>query len=298
MPPELVRLTAWDLLWAELRRSPRRSLAGLAVALVATIAVFGTTWTLAGMKAVLASDMQRMGADIVLAPRGYQDAVGRLLTAGTAPAIPTTIPVAEWRSHLTPEWVYGIVGFQGWSLERGGAGKLSGPSASIVLVRLDQYASPMITRQMLVTALPDAEVVVAEQSTRQVTRHLQLLVRLLGTGAGVGLLGAVLMSGLLASITVAERRAELGMLRTMGATQWFLMSLVLAESGVPALAGGVVGALATAAAFVFRDGTGQLRRLTLYGIGSVVGVCAAVVVTALLPALRAAWMDPLEATRR
>ncbi|HEY3364854.1 MAG TPA: ABC transporter permease [Symbiobacteriaceae bacterium] len=298
MPPEAKPLTAWSLLKAGLRRSPRRTAVGFAVALVAAGALLGATWLLRSMDESLAFALQRLGADMILAPRGSRVVVEQLLNTGTTTPLPATINVAEWKQRLRTAKVDGIRSVQGWSLQQGGAGKFAPATASVVLVRLESYVSPLIATLEVGQAIPEAELVVAEEAARQVTRNLQLLVRLMTMGAGVALFASILMTGLLTSVRVAERRAELGMLRAVGATRSFLLGLVLAETGIPALAGGLVGMAVTAGWLMAGPGVGSVAKLLLFGLGSALAVTAVAVVSALPPAVRTAWMDPLEAVRR
>lgn len=298
MPPDAKRMTGGILLLAGLRRSLRRTLATFVVALVAGSALLGSAWMLRAMDESLKFDLQRLGADLILAPEGARPVVEQLLNAGATTPLPATINVADWKKRLRNAEVFGVKSIQGWSLEQGGAGRFSPVTASVVLVRLESYVSPLLASLEVAKAIPEAEMVVAEEATRRVTYHLQLLLRVLTVAAGVALVAAVLMTGLLTSVRVAERQAELGMLRAVGATRAFLLGLVLAETGLPALAGSLTGVLVTGGVLVASRNVTHLARLAAWGAAALLAVAAVAVLAALLPALRAAAMDPLDAARR
>lgn len=293
------RQTTWSLLLTGLRRSPWQTAAALLVALVAAGAVFGSALLFTGMDRVLKAGMDRLGADLILTPPGAAAVARQLLTDGQAEPLAPTIPVATWQERLTAGQVVGVVEVRGWDLTHGGAGSPTAAEASLLMIRLERWASPLVAVQEVSAAIPEAEVVVAEQATRQVTQHLQPMVRYGGIGAAVTLLAAVLLTGLLTGIRVGERRPELGMMRAMGATRAFLLRLTLAEAGVPALLGALGGVLVTGAVLA---GTGvpairllEPGEVLLFGFGSVVLVLVTTLLAALGPALRAARLDPLSA---
>lgn len=292
------------LIRAGLRRQPLRNLAAAVVALVAAGALFATLLLMTGMGRALQSDLDRLGADLVVVPKGQAEAVRPLLAGGKAQPIPETVSVDEWKKLLKQGRVVGIKRVQGWSLARGGAGAPAGATASILLITLERWASPLIAVQEVTAAIPGAEVVVAEQATRQVTRNTQPIVRLLTVASSVALLGAVLMAGLLASIRLAERRGQLGMMRAMGASRAFLVGLSLCETAILTLAGAVPGVALALPAMVPVSFARELiytvpmREMLLLAGGAAGLTLVVTVIAALGPALRAASLDPLDAIRR
>jgi hypothetical protein len=273
------------------------------VALVAAGALCSSAALTRGMGRLLEHDLQQLGADLVLAPKGYGDAARELLRTGAAAPVPAAVPVGEWKQKLKAAKVVGVDKVEGWVLAEGGKGSpATGPQASFVLVHLLKWASPMIALQEVSAAIPEAEVVVAEEATRQVTRNLAPVVKYMGLGAAVALLGAVLMTGLLASIRVGERRGELGMMRAMGASRSFLVRLTLAETGVTAAGGGLLGvALALVLLLAVPESiTHRITGMELagYAAGAAALTCLVAEAAALGPALRAGRMDPLDAARR
>jgi putative ABC transport system permease protein len=303
--PEHDRLTLKHLVGAGLRRSPWRSATGLLAALVAGGALFATLLLLLGMERLVASDLRQLGADLVLVPKGQAAVVRGMLTTGqAAEPLPAAVDVAAWKRQLKEGKVVGIKQVEGWSLAQGGAGEPATGKASVVFVHLERWASPLIAVQEVMAAVPEADVVPAEQATRQVARNLQPMVRLLGIAAVIALTGTVLLSGLLASTRVQERRHELGMLRAIGATRSFLVGLTLGETGLPALAGALGGlllGLGVAALPGFaREAAGTLGggEITLLAAATLAGTLLITVVAALGPALRAGRMDLLDAIRK
>lgn len=304
MPRELGRISLWRLTLAGLRRSRLRSAAGLLVALIAAGAFFGAALLLVGAGRTLASGLQQLGADLLVMPPERAEAARSLLNGEEAGPLPVDVSVAEWRKLLKDGKVVGIKGVRGISLGVRGQGTPTDSTASIVAIQLESWASPLVAVQEVERAIPNVEIVVAEQATRNVTRNLEPIVRLMTGAAAVALLGAVLMAGLMTSIRVGERRSELGMLRAVGATRLSLIALTLGETTIPALAGAVAGIMlsgfglaisGTARSLVLRLTFGEIA---LFAGGALLATLAVMALSGLLPALRAAHMDPLDAVRQ
>lgn len=293
-----------DLIWAGLRRSPWQSAAGLLAGLLAALALVGGLSLFQGMARMLDRGLEHLGADMVLALPEHRRLVEQWLATGATDPIPATIDVGRWEQGIAEAQIYGLVGVEAVDLSAGGAGVPAGARASLLVLRLEFWESAMMARAALLETLPEAESIVGEQATRHVLTDLQPLVRHLGRAAAVAALGAALVAGLLASIRVGQRRAELGMLRAMGATRGYLVALTLGETAVLALAGSVAGGLLSAGALWLIPTTGEaLRHLGLMPLLALVGLASAAVTAAsvaasLPPALQSAWLDPLEAVRR
>ncbi|HWI65976.1 MAG TPA: FtsX-like permease family protein [Symbiobacteriaceae bacterium] len=304
MPPELGRISLWRLTLAGLRRSRLRSAAGLLVALIAAGAFFGAATLLIGAGRTLSAGLQQLGADLLVVPQGRGEEARRLLNGEEAGPLPLDVPVAEWKKLLKTGKVVGVKGLQGIALAARGRGEPTGETASLIAIQLESWASPLVAVQEVERAIPGAQVVVAEQATRNVTRNLQPIVRLMTGAAAVALLGAVLMAGLMTSIRVSERRSELGMLRAVGATRLSLIALTLGETTIPALAGAVAGIVLSGLGLAISGSARSLvLRLTygeiaLFAGGALLATLAVMALAGLLPALRAAHMDPLDAVRQ
>lgn len=304
MPPELGRISLFRLMMAGLRRSRLQSAAGLVVALLASAAFFGAALLLTGGGRMLDAGLAQLGADLVVAPKGRAEAARLLLSGDEVGPLPLDIPVAEWRKLLKTGKVIGVISSQGIAVAERGRGEPAGEKASFLLIKLEKWASPLMATIEVEAAIAGAEVVVAEQATRNIARSLQPMVRLMAGAAGIALVGAVIMAGLMTSIRVGERRGELGMLRAVGAPRRFLVFLTLGETTIPALAGAVAGILlgggglalsGSARAMMLRLTPGEI---VLFAGGALLATLAVMALASLLPALRAAHMDPLDAVRR
>ena len=118
----------------------------------------------------------------------------------------------------------------------------------------------------------------------------------LGLGAVALLVGAVGVANIMI-ISVLERRSEIGLRRALGATRNHIRAQFLAEAILLALAGGVAGVLAGAAAtavYAHTKGWATVIPLVAWagGLGATIVIGAA---AGLLPALRAARMSPTQA---
>jgi len=101
------------------------------------------------------------------------------------------------------------------------------------------------------------------------------------------------------SFMVVRRRNEIGVRMAMGATRKDILALVLREAGTLLAAGLGIGV-------VLAIGAASLARSLLYGLGpsdpvtiilASVGLAAVAVAASLLPAHRAATLDPVTALR-
>lgn len=107
-----------------------------------------------------------------------------------------------------------------------------------------------------------------------------------------------MITGLLNAIRVAERCTELGMLRAIGATRLALLGLILGEVVLLGMGGGVVGVGVAWAGLALAVPDLTSAELLWPGLGALGLTLAAISIAGLVPALKAAAMDPLEAARR
>lgn len=115
---------------------------------------------------------------------------------------------------------------------------------------------------------------------------------------GALLLSAVGLYGVLSQL-VAQRTAEFGLRRAVGAQTWHLLAMVARQGGVPVLIG-VAGGIASSFAFA-RILTGLLYGIrptdpALLALASAI-LCAVAGVAMLIPAWRASRVDPMTALR-
>jgi putative ABC transport system permease protein len=175
--------------------------------------------------------------------------------------------------------------------------------ATTIYVRSQTSQVAAVQSVLAATANPEAsnEVNVSQPSaalTARAQAKSALNGLFLGLGAVSLLVGAVGVGNIML-ISVLERRSEIGLRRSLGATKGHIRTQFLAEAILLALLGGAVGvaagALATAIYASAKDWTTVIPTLAWAG-----GLAAAIVIGAgagLLPAIRAARLSPTEALR-
>ena len=179
---------------------------------------------------------------------------------------------------------------------------------SAVLVKLTPKVDPTLVAMVIdndltgVSAVKGAELFrsVRSQLTGMVVGFVVVLAILWGI--------SVLVTGLVFSVAVNQRRREIAVLRALGATRFFVLRSLLAEVLLLALLGGLAGSsLAGACLYLFRDLLVDLLRisflvpplpdflaLTVFGLA--LGLVS-VIMAALFPANKASRQDPAQAMR-
>ena len=175
--------------------------------------------------------------------------------------------------------------------------------ATTVYVRSETSQTAAVQSVLAATANPEApnEVNVSQPSaalTARAEAQSALNGLFLGLGAVSLLVGAVGVGNIML-IGVLERRSEIGLRRSLGATKGQIRTQFLAEAILLALIGGAVGVtsgvLATAVYAATKGWTTTIPTLAWAG-----GLAAAVAIggiAGLLPAIRAARLSPTEALR-
>jgi ABC-type lipoprotein release transport system permease subunit len=181
-------------------------------------------------------------------------------------------------------------------------------SISAILVNVRPGADPRLVAWRIkqdlagVSAIPSLDLF--QTFRRQMTGVLRGVVALLGI---TWALAAGLMA-LVFSMAANERRREIGVLRALGSPRGFVLRSLLAEAGILALGGGVVGlALSVLAIFLFRNllvlSLGipfllpSLPSLLLMIVGGLGLALATVTFAALIPAYRISHQEPALAMR-
>ena len=144
-----------------------------------------------------------------------------------------------------------------------------------------------------------------------VSKDIQGLPNLLNMITAVVVLAAFPLIALIAAMVAHERQREIGLLKSMGAKRNIVFFLVIAESLILAVIGGIAGVGVSLFAFFLMNAQGVLnsalqvsfRMPPLIEIGSMAGLALLVVITigsisSLWPAYQSSMMNPYEAIRR
>ncbi len=193
----------------------------------------------------------------------------------------------------------------------GGAffGGVSAETATSFVVNLKPGYDGGRTALEMTLAVPGIYPVRAPRLLRTLAGQRGGLIQILFLALGIIWIVAVALTGFIFSIIVDGRRREMGLLRAAGATRNFIFRLVLAESSVPALAGGFAGIFTGGvflvlfrswliAALEIRVLFPSLSALVLFMAGSLFISLVLVLPALLYPALRASRMDPAAAMRQ
>ncbi len=178
-----------------------------------------------------------------------------------------------------------------------------------VLVGLRPGASPQDLAQEIRPYLPDLKVVEASSLARNVGVETSGVATFGLVMTGVLAIAVIVLIASVFSMTVNERRRQLGLLRSLGATRRFIFSSILEEVGIVALIGGVIG-LGMGQLVVF---FGELYLKALYNVAILPTSAGALLPTIIeslalgvgigglasaYPAFVAGLMDPYDAIRR
>lgn len=156
---------------------------------------------------------------------------------------------------------------------------------------LPRTVSPAASNEVNVSRPSDAL-----EARARVDENLQNL--LLGLGGVALLVGGVGIANVMI-ISVLERRGEIGLRRSLGATRRHIAAQFVLESASLATLGGVLGSsLGAAVTYAYARRQGWLIEIPIAALGA--GIAAALTLGAfagMYPALRAARLDPAEAVR-
>jgi putative ABC transport system permease protein len=171
----------------------------------------------------------------------------------------------------------------------------------------ENYAIDKIAKRIM-AAVPGTYAFASLELTRAIHRQTKGLFRMLFLGLTVVWVLAVVLSGLVFSLMVNERRREIGLLRAIGADRNFIFKLFLTESSALGLGGGLIGVVfAVVFVYLFRVYLMLSAEVPLLipPLPSLLGFMLACLVIALVlalpallyPAVRASRIDPAVAMR-
>jgi putative ABC transport system permease protein len=124
---------------------------------------------------------------------------------------------------------------------------------SAVLVKVKSGIDPNEVAIRIFRSVPGVVPIESSNLFQSSRKQLASLLRTVVIMLGLVWALSVMLIGLVFSMAANERRRELGVLRAIGATRRFIAESLLAEAGILAACGGMVGiALAVMAVYLFR----------------------------------------------
>jgi putative ABC transport system permease protein len=177
------------------------------------------------------------------------------------------------------------------------------PNPSEIYVRADQNNVTQVSNLLAATADPQdgSGVQVARPSDALEARAAakgQFTTLLVGLGAVALLVGAIGIANIMV-ISVLERRGEIGLRRSLGATRRHITTQFLTESAILAILGGIAGlTLGAGATWIYATTKHEPFIVPVYALiaapfaGLLIGAIAG-----LYPAIKAARLSPTEALR-
>lgn len=173
--------------------------------------------------------------------------------------------------------------------------------ASFFLLDLQPGADPGAVATRLAAALPRTETHTSADFARSFADRVNSgFLAVVGVLVGIGFVVGVAVIALTTYTATVEKAREFGVLKAIGAPGRFLVTVVLRQSLVVAVAGAVIGIAASAAAarLIKRDVPEFITVLTLRDALSVFVVAlAAAVLASFVPVRRIERIDPAEAFR-
>ena len=181
-------------------------------------------------------------------------------------------------------------------------------SISAVLVKLAPGADPTTVAIQIIQAVPGVTPIESPNMFQSYRQQMTGLLRTVLLMMGITVALSVAMIALVFSMAAFERRRELGVLRSLGASRNFVFRSLLMEAGILALMGGGLGViLAASGTALFRrfiiDSLGipflfpSLPSLLLLVAGGILLALVSVTLAAILPAYKISHQDPSAAMR-
>lgn len=179
-----------------------------------------------------------------------------------------------------------------------------------VMVEVSQGANPEMVNSRIRQPSTSITVIQRHFVLDPVSRDVQGLPAVLNMISGVVIIAALPLIALISGMVVNERRGEIGLLMSMGARRRFIFSLIVSESLILAVAGGIAGVCVSLAVITLLNSTGFLTStlqvsfrmpssasITLLTVMTLIIVLIIGTVASLWPAYRSSTMDAYEAIR-
>jgi putative ABC transport system permease protein len=171
---------------------------------------------------------------------------------------------------------------------------------SQIFVKADQPANIPEVMAELKTLLPDYSIYTVEEFTSLFTvENVGGLNTFIDVMVGIGVVIGFAVVLLSMYMAVLQRTREIGILKALGASRWYILKIILAEAVVMGLGGTVVGILLSFAAraliqVLYPASLTQAITPDWWPIAGAISL-AGVLLGALYPGLSAAAQDPIEA---
>lgn len=177
-----------------------------------------------------------------------------------------------------------------------------------LLVRVNDANRAQNISYQIVQEIWGVRVQTPEVLISTVSSHLNSLTRILTLAAVVASLLSLPLIALISMMAANERLREIGVFRALGATKKIIFALILGESIVIALIGGVIGVVFSFGILtVFSDQIGKISQvpLSLPSIGTITAIMSLALILTIsigglasfYPAYRSATMEPYTAIR-
>lgn len=163
----------------------------------------------------------------------------------------------------------------------------------------DEIETTLLSSHKLTEDKKDFTVVTPEFINKQVESITGMLTAFLGGIAAIALvIGAIGISNTMFT-SVLERRREIGVLKSIGASEKEIQNIFIVESAMIGLLGGIVGiALGMAIVFLISLVINFPAQVTIeIGVGAMFFSAVVGILAGAIPAARAAKLDPIEALR-
>ena len=120
---------------------------------------------------------------------------------------------------------------------------------SAVLVRVapayDPEGVPASVAAAIEFSVPGSQVIMSSGLVKMVEKQISATTQLLYVAAASVALVSLPLIALVSSMVINERKREIGILRAMGGTKWFILKLFFAETITLTLIGGIIGVFAS-----------------------------------------------------